>query len=233
MPGGLEWHMGNENEVKKIPTSAKSKFLPDEIRDPEGMEEVYSLEEEFVKTKKNRNFLLILFVIGFVVLLVLSVYFYDKYMQNQMRAIEVDISDTKDIELKELIDATRKNASLLDELKMELENMRILKLNSLLEIESNILLEKSNVIARLLPGNEEEKELGKLEDLKKEKFMKIDRIYDGKLRAKKHQINEVAHVIRKNEKILKNNLENISNYDRLYAIKMNLTEREIEWSQTD
>ena len=64
--------MGNENEIRDIEPreDGTSIFLPEAIQDPEGKPPEYSLNNEFARTKKNRNYGFYLLVAGFMVALI-------------------------------------------------------------------------------------------------------------------------------------------------------------------
>ena len=47
--------MGNDKQIKNELSKAGSRFLPEEIINVDGGSEVYSLEHEFARSKKNKN----------------------------------------------------------------------------------------------------------------------------------------------------------------------------------
>ena len=64
---------------------------------------IYSLEAEFAKTKKNRDFKPLLVFWGFVLILMGSTLGTVRFLERQSRQVNIDISDFEDLRLKEAL----------------------------------------------------------------------------------------------------------------------------------
>jgi hypothetical protein len=116
--------MGNDNQVKDVLQKTKSVFLPESIENPDGKPRLYSLDDEFSKTRKNKPFLLYLFVTGFIVLIVSISFIIILFIQNKNKNVSsLDLKEFKDMKLKELIDASKKNENKIDQAKREISEL--------------------------------------------------------------------------------------------------------------
>ena len=95
--------MANGNKVKKQVTKKSSNFLPEEIKDLEGKGEVYSLENEYAKTKKNRNYKLYLFILSFIAAVVFLTMLFTDYLKRETENYSVNINEFQDLRLKEAL----------------------------------------------------------------------------------------------------------------------------------
>ncbi len=120
--------MANDKQIKKelenLAEGGKSRFLPDEIRDPESKPPVYSLGEEFAKSRKNRGWLIYGLVGLFLAVLVGGTVALTEYIQRTHEIITVDIKDFEDINLTELLDRSRIHQEKLKTAKQELDLLR-------------------------------------------------------------------------------------------------------------
>jgi hypothetical protein len=100
--------MANDNKMKKKKDESKEivslagKFLPEEIVNSDGRTEIYSLEEEYAKTRKNKNWFVIFTVVGFILFISLITYLIYNYSTDKDRNIEVNITEFDDLRLKEI-----------------------------------------------------------------------------------------------------------------------------------
>ena len=100
--------MANDNEVKKD-LALGSKFLPTEIANIDGGSEVYSLENEFSKTRKNKNWLVFIIVLVFILLIAAFTSIFTYYTSEKDKNIDVSISEFNDLRLKEILNSSNLN----------------------------------------------------------------------------------------------------------------------------
>ncbi len=115
--------MGNENQMKNLPESI-SIFLPETIADPDGKPKLYSLNEEFAKTKKNKNPFFYLAVGSFVAALIFVAVLVTVYVQRKSLSTEISISEFEDIKLMEILDTVKKYENDLNVAKRELADLQ-------------------------------------------------------------------------------------------------------------
>ena len=75
---------------------------------------IYSLETEFAKTKKNRDYKPLLVFWGFILLLVAVTFGTVRFLERQSRQINIDISDFEDLRLKEALSEAKEVSSDLE-----------------------------------------------------------------------------------------------------------------------
>ncbi len=102
--------MGNENEIKDIEpvNDGTSIFLPEAIQDPDGKPPEYSLNSEFARTKRNRNYGFYLLVAGFMVALIAGTLMLAQLIQERFNREEVEITAFEDMRLIEILDKAKR-----------------------------------------------------------------------------------------------------------------------------
>jgi len=105
----------------------KSQFLPSEIPDDESADEVYLLEQEFAHTRRNRNLAAWLAVTGFVFFIVAGTMLLTMYIEKKNMKADFTISEYQDLNLKELLDTSKKYQRQLDRAQKALSELRLKK----------------------------------------------------------------------------------------------------------
>ncbi|MBP7604672.1 MAG: hypothetical protein KBA15_12125 [Spirochaetes bacterium] len=118
--------MGNENEIRDIEPreDGTSIFLPEAIQDPEGKPPEYSLNNEFARTKKNRNYGFYLLVAGFMVALIAGTLMLAQLIQERFNREEVEISAFEDMRLIEILDKAKRLENELEVARNRLNDTR-------------------------------------------------------------------------------------------------------------
>jgi hypothetical protein len=129
--------MGIENKIKKNVTPSGSIFLPEEIRNNDSRTKVYSLEAEFEKTKKNKNYKLYMVLFIFVALVVGLSLIFTYWLKRKEGKIAINIEDFEDMRLKEMVDSVRNRGGNIDFLRIQLQIKEIEGLSKILEIQKN------------------------------------------------------------------------------------------------
>lgn len=93
--------MDHRDQMKKV-LSSKEFLLQNSLAEYE-KPAIYSLEAEFAKAKKNRDFKPLLVFGGFVFLLIGLTLGTVNFLERQSRQINIDISDFEDLRLKEAL----------------------------------------------------------------------------------------------------------------------------------
>ncbi|MFW5808652.1 MAG: hypothetical protein ACOCWH_06335, partial [Spirochaetota bacterium] len=115
--------MGNEKQIDiDLLEQSKSAFLPQEFQDPDAIDTIYSLEDEYAKTRKNRNWILYLSVVTFLVLVVGGSLIYTGWLQSEGKQITIDISDFEDVRLLELVNESKDIENEIEKLEYELKD---------------------------------------------------------------------------------------------------------------
>ncbi len=212
--------MGNENKMKEVSISDIN-FLPEEIKDVDAIKEFYSLEEEFSKTKKNKNVGLYLLILSFFTIVIGSTYLFTQFIQNQNRNVEINITEFEDLRLKEVIDSARSHENNLDLLQIRLEILKVNHKKYLLDIKQKYYKKKIDVLSRDLSTKNTDRALARLKATEKKELAALDVKYATKISEKEKEINEVKEELEiKKEMEQKGASTVISNIDRLNKLKM-------------
>lgn len=111
----------NNFSVEKI----KSIFLSDDLLVKNVKQEVYSLADEFAKSKKNKNSLTFVLIFIYVVVIGCGSYFLTTFEENKNKRIDVNIAEFRQFNLVELLAEKKDNEEKLAQLQQELEDYRV------------------------------------------------------------------------------------------------------------
>lgn len=214
--------MGNENEINKDVVGGHSLFLPEEIHDREGVAKVYVLEEEFARTKKNKNYKLYLFILLFVAVVLGGVLLFKLYRDWRDKIINVDITEFEDLRLREIIDSARKRGSNIDVLRIEKEMLEVEMLGEMLKVRKDMYARENAVLAQGLPDSETDRRLAQIRKDEDAGISRVKAVYRAKIRRKQAEIWAMEEAREKEEKELaaKGGETKVSNTDRLYSLQM-------------
>lgn len=109
--------------MKNLPESI-SIFLPETIQDPDGKPKLYSLVEEFAKSKKNKNPFFYVAVGSFVAALIFAAVIVTVYVQRKSLSTDISISEFEDIKLMEILDTVKKYENDLNIARRELADLQ-------------------------------------------------------------------------------------------------------------
>ncbi len=219
----MERHMGDDDKIKArkdIIIGSESRFLPDEIRDLESQAEVYSLEQEFARTKKNRNYKLQIFVVLFIAVLFGLAALYTLYLEREAKDITVDIKEFNDIRLREFLDSAKNQGSDIDIMKIQLQVLRVEMLNAILDVKQQYQTSEMKVIAQ---GASQEEINQQLEELRAEEEKAVKRVrgqYVARIARQKREIAKMERNKQDAEQKARKGETFISSEDRLHQIKM-------------
>jgi len=215
--------MANDNEVKKDLVPFGSKFLPAEIANIDGGSEVYSLENEFAKTKKNKNWMVFIIVFVFILLTAFFTFAFRSYMTKKSENIDVSITEFDDLRLKEILNSSRLAENNIQIRNNELQSLIVEMKNQILEVNNRYLLKQNSVLDKSISA---EAARGKIQELKNAEQNEINGIkakYESKINEKLAQINRIESEKRAEEQKLaqaKKSAGNIADENKVYAMKM-------------
>ncbi len=110
----------NSYNVEKI----KNIFLSDDLLVQDARQEVYSLTDEFTKSKKNKNRLAQALIFLYIAVIGCGAYFLTTIEENKNKRIEVNIAEFRQFNLIELLAEKRESEEKLAQLQQELEDFR-------------------------------------------------------------------------------------------------------------
>ncbi|HPD78412.1 MAG TPA: hypothetical protein PLH88_08320 [Spirochaetota bacterium] len=189
--------MANDNKMKKKKDESKEivslagKFLPEEIVNSDGRTEIYSLEEEYAKTRKNKNWFVIFTVVGFILFISLITYLIYNYSTDKDRNIEVNITEFDDLRLKEILNSTRITDNNIQLAKNDIIKLQVEMRNAILEVNNRYLQSQNALLDK---GYSDAEVKSRLALLKKEEDAEVNSIkkkYDGLISEKRAYVSSV------------------------------------------
>ena len=224
--------MGNDNKVDIVRRS-KEIFLPDELR-PDETVQVYSLADEFEKTRKNRSFLFLFTVIGFALFIIIGSILITQYIRTQQRQIDIGISDFQDIKLREILDSSNKYQGELNTARDDLDNIRLEQQKQILNVRDSAARDREKVLALHLAGPETDRRLKEIKDREDAQIRNVNAQYQRKLDAKETEIAGLKTKVDAYDRSMKSGVQKaesiLNNYEQLHKIKM---DRQKEYYDTE
>jgi len=227
--------MDNENKIKRgrnelvessheLIESSKAEFLPKEFQDPEARMDVYSLEEEYAKSRKNKNTLMNVLVAAFLGAVVAGAVAYTVYIQNIGKNITIDISDFEDVKLLELISQTRQGEARIADMQRELFEMKIDLEDEIEKIRQEFTGLKDGIEAREIPDEEKRRQLNDVNSRMNSRVAAVQRQYSAKIDQKEKDIaaaeKEVAEAKKKMGPQGQLTQSVLGGTDQLYALQI-------------
>lgn len=118
--GAADAKKPNPAETTQLVEMSKMVFLREIINEFQRKQQQYDLGSEFSKTKRNRSVIVPAVILGLVVVFTGVVIGVTRYIQAQSRAIQVDIQDFADVNLRDILDEAQRLQNQLDVVRREL-----------------------------------------------------------------------------------------------------------------
>ncbi|HPN83576.1 MAG TPA: hypothetical protein PLM00_09295, partial [Spirochaetota bacterium] len=116
--------MGNDNKVSRGLTRKTEVFFRENAVETMDRPVLYSLEDEFAKTKKRKHLFVYAGAVLFAGALVVVTLVITGEVRRQSDAIKVDVSDFRDLNLTDLLQNTKKDETRLRSLMQEIADFR-------------------------------------------------------------------------------------------------------------
>lgn len=216
--------MDNDHKMKHHEEN-ENVFLKNAIVESGGAPELYSLEKEFSRTRREKKqtayILLALFLLGIVG----ASYLFSVIIQSRFQKTDINISDFEDLNLEELLGSAKKVEYKLNQARSELSDLEKQRQEKIYQVRDAISREKQLVLnSGDLSSAEKNEKISGLDKLEKLRIDNVETQYDQRISAKKVEIadleveyNEMdAEVMKSAEKT-----ETVMNsYQKLYELQM-------------
>ena len=215
--------MANDRKIKDNFHAAGSKFLPSEIANVDEGRDIYSLENEFAKTRKNINWLVIILVLMFLSGITLFALFFKQYTDRKDREIDIDIAEFDDVRLKDILHSSKMVENNILIKSNELESSIIKMRNQVLVVNNTYLSKINAVLDQSLPFAETNEKILELKNSEQNEIKKIKAQYESVIYAKRQELNKLQNEKREEEAKLaqiKEGGTSITDEDKIYQIKM-------------
>lgn len=228
----MGWYMDDDNKMRKKGEITVTSFLPEINQGQETAPKLYDLDEEFQKTKKNKDYLVVFGIIFFTSFIGLTAYFLTSYIKRTNEKLTIDIRDFEDVNLSDLLDTTRKFNQ-----ELELINENIRELKEKWEEEKEVIQENTSSKINILQATEKEqrqvqKMLSFYRNDEKKMLERVDELYRKKIRQQEEDRELVLEKLesydsRQLEKAKKSE-EVLSTQKKLYEMELGQLTQEYE-----
>ena len=185
--------MDNENKIREFKIDPDNVnvdlFLPSKFDTLEEKIKLYNLEEEFAKTKKNKDIFSTLLFILFILLISVSSLALIFQSQKGSQKLSVDIADLEDINILEILNTTRSYEDDLARIRVELEDLQKKKERDILDVKEDI--KKRIDYINITQKKQTQEKIDTINNLKKEQTKRINNIneaYRPKIEKKEKEI---------------------------------------------
>ncbi|OHD06669.1 MAG: hypothetical protein A2086_05950 [Spirochaetes bacterium GWD1_27_9] len=219
--------MDNDKQIEKK-QSLTSLFLRENITDIEGVKpELYNLEDEFAKTKKNKNILIKLIIIAFVASSILLAFSFAKIIENRSQKKGINIAVFEDTNLKDLLNIAKKNENDLTNAKKELSDLEVELRQKIVEIKSDTAKQLEIVSTEKVSDEEKAEKINQIKRVENSRIYSVSYTYKEKIDRKKKEIEEFQNKVDEYDKrqmnLAKKNEEILNNQQQLFDIEINKT----------
>ncbi len=215
--------MGNDKQINKELNKAGARFLPEEIINVDGGSEVYSLEHEFARSRKNKNWAVFIIIAVFFSIIVTITALFTYYTELKNSKIDVNISEFDDVRLKEVLGNARMASNTILIRNNELNSLIIEMKNAMLNVNRTYLAKKNAVLDKGLSPEATAQQIAELKRAENAELAKISSDYDKKIASKRGVIREIEKEQREAERKLKQeaaDLAKLGDESKVYEMKM-------------
>lgn len=224
--------MDNEKQIKNNELEkSKSQFLPSVFEDPEGAVDVYSLDDEYAKTKNNGSYFLKLFVGAFLIAVICAAIIITVFEQRNQKRSAINIDDFGDIKVQEMLSQNKKYQSEIKSLKSEIDDLRSGKNGKLSQIRRNYDRMRDTIKTKPLTEEERNRELILLNRQMNREINVEKNKYDSMINSKNNKISVLNQKVEDNNKKIGSNSDKeaiLTSSDMLQSIEINNIKEEYE-----
>ncbi len=200
MLGKVGWNMGTDKQMNNYNLEkVKETFLNDALLTKKTKPEIYSLPDEFAKSKRNKSLLVYAMVLLYAFIIGAGVYLLTFMEEQKSKRVEVNIAEFKQFNLMELLEQKKENEQKLVQLQKELEKV---KADSLAQI-------------RKLTPEEQRKAMAELN----EKLQKLEVEYKAEVKSNKKALKNLEKTVasekKRNEKSTRETEKMVEDYQKL------------------
>lgn len=216
--------MDNENQVKTGLLETTKLFLDNPFTDLKQSVEVYSLEEEFAKTKKNRNVMLYVVIIAVMAALGAGVYYYSAFIEKRVQSAEVEFDEFADINLQEVLSGSQNLETQLRLLEIELEGLQEEWQEEILNTKEDSAAQLELLLTQDLTSEEKSAGIVNIDNQEEETLAELEANYTPMIEDLEAQIAEIEAEIAEYELLALDVAERQDqieyNYQVLYDLRM-------------
>ncbi len=212
---------------KELALRSRSMFLHD-IRQQLSRKELYSLDDEFAKTKKNRSPVVILSVSLFVVVMVAIGVAVTTYIQQRSQNVPVNISAFQDVNLMELLDRAKQINDQLTSNERDLQTLQSNETDEVSSVQEDESHQMQLINNQLISDSEKRTRIAAVRRQARNRIDQIHAKYAEPIKTKNDEIarlqNEAAQYDTRQMQQAKKQEAILNNQQKLFDMQMQKTE---------
>lgn len=225
--------MDNENKVKKTGRQNRVQvFFDQEFALRQAKPELYSLEQEFAATKKQKNLLFYLSILLFVTALGLGTLVVTRKIEKNADKVTVDISEFKALNLTDLLNKVSKRRDSLQAALQRVKDLRVEMARELKRIEDRFSALKDRARVESASRADLAGRINRLNAQKQQQVSRVINRYQAELDALQKKIDTLKLQVSAADKKLQSDLQAgqqvLDNYQRLNRLQSGRIRREYE-----
>lgn len=214
--------MDNDKQIIKNPVNL---FLKEQVYNDKDRENLYDLEDEFEKTKKNKNVFLKIIVFLFIFSLVAFAFVFSRFIEDKNKNTSVNISAFEDVNLRDLLDTAKKNENKLNVAKNERQEL-INRLNQKKNDVQNDTSKKIEIISTQTMSDEEKiRKIAAARRVERNLIENADIEFSEKISLKNKEIADLQKIVddydQRQMDFAKRNEEVLNNQTKVFEIEKN------------
>ncbi|MDR2734501.1 MAG: hypothetical protein LBC99_07660 [Spirochaetota bacterium] len=193
--------MGYDDEVsvpldaeaeEEAPVESHAHLFFREIQQSAEKPALYSLEDEFSKTKRQKNTLFYAGFFLFLIALVVLAFIVTNNYQRRSSEIQIEVSDFRDLHLADVLEHTKKDEGRINRLRREIADLRSAQQTERQKVRARFTAERDILALRDFSDDEEREEAALL--LAREErnaFAATDARFAAEIRKRDEEISEI------------------------------------------
>jgi hypothetical protein len=115
--------MGDDNEIRQLIRHDSESFLKSALDKSKNLINRYDFNAEFAKTKKNKSFVVIGATAITIAVLAVAAFMVTRAIEKQTAEAPMDVRAFEDLNLKDILDTSKRNEADLERIKLELSQL--------------------------------------------------------------------------------------------------------------
>jgi len=194
--------MGHDNEViepldaeaaeEEVSVESHASLFFREIQQSAEQPALYSLEDEFSKTKRQKNTMFYVGFFLFLAALVALAFIITNNYQRRSSEIQIEVSDFRDLHLADVLEHTKKDEGRINRLKREIADLRGSHQTERQKLRARFTAERDILALRDFSDDEErEAAVRALENDERNAFAMLDARFAADIRKREDEIREI------------------------------------------
>ena len=115
--------MGDDNEIRSLIRHESETFLKTALDESKDVVKSYNLDVEFAKTRANKSFIVVGATLVTILVLAVAAFAITRAIERNIAAAPVDVTAFEDLNLKDILDTSKRNESERERAKLELSQL--------------------------------------------------------------------------------------------------------------